>query len=271
MKIDENKRDQGLSRGKDRLVRTTLASFMLGALLCATVQAATPAGYTDEQSGKLPSNGCGTSYQDGIYLPISQVKHNYVLLLIFDSPYHGITAGEDLFEADDPTPINGVTKPETLSCMPDPDAVDALNRSKPGAKTVKAPKLAMPSWGMVVLGGCPSDCTGPGIFSTLVAEEVKTNAGSVTIDRKISKDPDPLVDMKKGTNWGIMFAGNDDAPIPAGRDTPVPPGVMVWQIRVKDALHAGRILKYLCENRGLIGKPGYVGHVMIGYKPATEN
>src|SRR5580658_8272044 len=149
MKIDKNQSDQGAFRRKYRLAGVILSGSMLGAGICATVQAAAPAGYEDDTSGKVPSSGCGVSYKDGIYLPTSQVKHNYVLLLIFDSPDDGINAGEDLFQADDPTSTNGLP---TLSCMPDPDAVDASNRPKLAANRTRA--AGMPTWGMIVLGGC---------------------------------------------------------------------------------------------------------------------
>jgi hypothetical protein len=261
MKIDKIKSGHGASRCKCRLTGMLLSGLLLGAGVCANAQAAPP-GYTDDQSGKPTSNGCKTDYQDGIYLPMSQVKHNYVLLLIFDSPVDGIKAGQDLFRADAPTSANGTPVPESLSCMPDPDAIEALNRSKPGAQTANASQAkVMPKWGMVILGGCPSDCTGPGLYSTIATKEFKKGGGNVTVDRKISKDPDPLMDMNPGTHWGLMFAADDDWQAP---------GVMVWQIRAKDALHAGRIMKYLCETKALTDKKGYIGHLMIGYKPASE-
>ena len=238
---------------KYRLAATLLSGFIAGgAAGCSNAHAAPP-GYVSDQTGKLPSTGCGkTNYQDGIYLPISQVKHNYVLLLIFDSPIDGINAGHDLFNADIPTSVNGVSDLETLSCMPDPDAIEALNRDQSGAQVSGAPQTkVMPKWGMVVLGGCPSDCTGPNLYTSLAAQEFETKKGKITVNRKLSKDPDPLVDMDNGINWGLMFAGGDDWKAP---------GVMVWQIRVKDAQHAARIMKYLCETQSLTDKKAYIGH-----------
>ncbi len=260
MRIGIGSRCEALRR--NHLLRgVLLAGLILGAGVCAKAQALPP-GYKNDESGFPPSSGCGTTtFQDGIYQPISQVKHSYVLLLIFSNPKNGLAAGQALFHADAPS-SSGTSAPPTLSCMPDPDAIDALNRTKPGTQTTSSSRASpMPTWGLVVQGGCPSDCTGPGLQSTQHAVKPIKGKTATVLDRKNNKDPDPLIDLDNSPNWGIMFAGDDDASAP---------GALVWQIRVKDALHAGRILKYLAA-QGLTGYSGYVGHIMIGYKPANDD
>jgi hypothetical protein len=103
-------------------------------------------------------------------------------------------------------------------------------------------KLASTGKGITVQGDCPTDCT---LHNPLYSK------------LKVDQDrPDPLGD--EGTNWGI-FSG----PMWDKKNA----NIAVWQIRVTDAHHAHQILDELDRHSELSHRPGFLGHLLIGYRP----
>ncbi|HTY48736.1 MAG TPA: hypothetical protein VMB48_03480 [Steroidobacteraceae bacterium] len=113
-------------------------------------------------------------------------------------------------------------------CWPDPDPQ--------GTKAAAA---------LMVQGSCPTDCWGPGI-------------------RRLGMTGDPLWELSKNANWGIFLADPDGTMEVGSQDDNTI--IKVWQIRVRDANHAGKVLQNLIA-RGLLSAKGYKGQMMIGYKP----
>jgi hypothetical protein len=99
--------------------------------------------------------------------------------------------------------------------------------------------------GIVVEGDCPTDCTSP-----------KTPPSVATL----VENPDPL--YNSGFNWGIFNVpkyGTKNA------------NIAVWQIHVKNVVHARKILDGLEDGNGLSDMAGYLGHLVIGYRPMPDN
>jgi hypothetical protein len=223
-----------------------------------------PTNYEYDVFSQWPSTNCatstdstGTKHQQYLVVPRAQSSDNrYVLLLAFDTPDHSDNAGQKLFSADPRDP----TRQITAGCFPDPDM---------GKITSKVVDTANP---FVLLvqggrGGCPDDCTSQLPDGTFA---FRRNSGAQ------SPDPDPL--SKTGMYWGTFFGNSDPRP---GCDTDTKPtsssgttychdsAVRFWQIRVRNVAHAQDILATL-QGMGLtVGGttyPGYVGHLVIGYR-----
>jgi hypothetical protein len=73
---------------------------------------------------------------------------------------------------------------------------------------------------------------------------------------------DPLKALGDQIHWGIFFAE------PNGQNSS---DVRVWQIRVKGGKHAQEILDQLEKTNGLSHMTGYVGHLLIGYRPCLKD
>jgi hypothetical protein len=223
---------------------------MLGIALTASVllaggskAASTPAPpykYEVEDDVLTMSNGC-QKFQGGVVVPVSTVlPHKYILLLVFDSESHATTAGTALFNV-------GATEFLTsFGCMVDP----AMTRAG----------VPIPSQGLKVKGGCPTDCLTPGM---------QVRALNST-PRALNASPDPLSDIQPAQgaggkttkmHWGIFFGD------PEHQDKS---NIRVWQIRVANASHAQQILKAMDADLSNQSKvPGYMGNLLIGYRPVV--
>jgi hypothetical protein len=190
--------------------------------------------------GMEASKDCrDTNKFKSVYLPdpMPSTGHVYVLLLIFNSDAEAGAAGPILFHANAPD-----ENPKTWSCVEDPTDRDSVK--------------GIP-YGLVAKGGCPTDCA-------LLASEFQSLYMQRSRKQKLQNDPlDPLEDMPGKPGWAIFSAGDIDA-------TCEHPGARVWQIRAANAVHAAAILAALKE-KGLTTTPGYIGHLVIGYKPAKSS
>jgi hypothetical protein len=232
--------------------------FLAAAMLCGvTAQARAVADMPDEyyadSSGALPSAWCAKNYPSHLVLPRSRVRHTYLLLLVFSNKQDSQAAGQSLFHAD-PAPAAPM-----MSCTDDPD-----HATTDPATTAHAAAAAPWQWALIVKGGCPTDCTNnaaPGVISLDKTHKKIAPVGPVT-----AVDPDPLLTVSHHQHWGIFAIGS------------FPASEQVWQIQVKDAVHASNILAAL-EKKGLAlpvagsgnkvasGMAGYLGHMLIGYQP----
>ncbi len=153
-------------------------------------------------------------------LPASD--NRYVLLLFFSSDPAYQSGIEQL--------LGSATQP---GCITDPDP-------DPAAKSVH---------GILVQGGCPTDCVHP----------PKVRAKYVP--------GDPLSNLSPKAGWGIFFADPTAAVEVADKDTTTT--FKVWKILARDSCHAGKILKSLVNDPSNVFTPGggYLGQIMIGYTP----
>jgi hypothetical protein len=164
------------------------------------------------------------------------LPHEYILLFVFDNDADSENAGKIVFHADPKT--NGSLR-TTVGCIADPDPTTDVSGN------------ALKGWGMEVKGGCPTDCTGPHLLDLITGLSNK--------NPNIAPASDPLTQLGSGNvHWGIFLAPLDNGATSA---------VKVWQVRAKDALHAGRILSSL---NNLSGVQGYLGHLLIGHRPIID-
>jgi hypothetical protein len=218
--------------------RPLVLAMMLCGVSAGTVAGAkTPTQYHDV-GGLPPSPDCTKKFGDNIYLPTPTSKrgHAYVLLLIFKNEETANTAGHKLFYAPEhPDPNN-----PTWSCVEDSDYAQSVY-----GESVK-------TWGLVAKGGCPTDCAAidQGMLNALYAVQSARAREPQTGDR----EKDPLGYMKGCPHWAILSTEADN-----------PMEAHVWQIRAADAVHAKAIFASLHDR--LVATDGYMGHVVIGYRP----
>jgi hypothetical protein len=195
-----------------------------------------PKQYYQDDDSMSPSAACKTLFPGGLGVPTSTVlPHEYVLLFVFDNDTDSEIAGKNVFHAD--PKIAGSLR-NTVGCIADPDpATDTSGK-------------VLNNWGIEVKGGCPTDCTGPHLFN-LTKDLSHKNP-------KVTPVPDPLKELSGNIHWGIFL-------LPLDNDATS--DVKVWQVRAKDALHAGRILSSLGN---LNGMKGYLGHLLIGHRPIID-
>jgi hypothetical protein len=220
------------------LALTVLAAMLIGGMSQASAQntGTMPPGYYSDDTAMSPSKRCQDMFPGGLGVPKTTVKHTYVVLFVFDNTADSESAGQALFYAD-PPPKDPTTPRTTVGCVADPDPLTGANG-----------KL----WGIEVKGGCPTDCTGPGLFTAITA-----------LLKKDSKNPpvdDPLNLIGGNTHWGI-FSAPLDGGAPAS-------DVRVWQVQTKNAVHAARILNGLAAKLGKT--KGYMGHLLIGHRPLLD-
>jgi hypothetical protein len=217
----------------------TLSLALLAAILIgqqASAQATVPKDYYQDGDSNSPSAACKIRFPGGLGVPSSLVvPHEYVLLFVFDNDTDSEDAGQKVFHAD--PKVNGSPR-TTVGCVADPDP------------TTDASGNALKGWGIEVKGGCPTDCTGPHLLSLFTGLSNKTP--NVTID------PDPLKDLGANIQWGIFLLPSNNGATNK---------VKVWQVRVKDATHADRILSNL---NNFTSSTGYLGHLLIGHRPIID-
>jgi hypothetical protein len=216
-----------------------LAAILIGQQASSQGAVKVPREYYQDDDSKLPSTVCNAMYPSpgGLGVPSSTVlPHEYILLFVFDNDPDSENAGKLVFHADPKT--NGSLR-TTVGCIADPDP------------TTDASGNALKGWGIEVKGGCPTDCTGPHLLDLITGLSNK--------NPKVSPSADPLTQIGNGSmHWGIFLAPLDNSESSA---------VKVWQVRAKDALHAGRILSSL---NNLSGMKGYLGHLLIGHRPIID-
>jgi len=215
------------------MVGIALTAALLVSESKAAPSTAPPYTYEVEPDNLNKSIGC-QKFSDGIVVPVSNVKPNhYVLLLVFDNQDDAAAAGKALFNVD-------LTEFQTtFGCMVDPAMSSPVGLSSP------TPGIKV---GIKVQGGCPTDCVGPGLEKA----------------RILYSGPDPLKDVPPAAgpdgpvkmHWGIFFGDQEHT-----GNSPV----RVWQIRVANAEHAKLILQTMAP--GLSKAPGYMGNLLIGYRP----
>ena len=185
-----------------------------------------------------PSDGCKGAESPPI---TAGVANRYVLLLFFEVSER--TAVDKVFGTVPPTNQN--PQGQMDGCWRDPKDQYLLR----------------------VQGGCPTDCTKDHLKEEKAADNLKPG-------RQHSAEPvgDPLTMLDKNYVWGLFFAD------PAGAENPPrdqSTNFVVWQIFVADSLQAGRVLNNLYSannSKSLFVRGGaYVGHLLIGYKPAAAN
>lgn len=233
------KKPAGTTQIHWKLGLALLAAMLIGQQAWAQGAVNVPREYYQDEDSKLPSAVCSKMYPSpgGIGVPSSKVlPHEYILLFVFDNDSDSENAGKIVFHADPKT--NGSLR-TTVGCIADPDP------------TTNASGNALKGWGIEVKGGCPTDCTGPHLLDLIT--------GLSTKQPRVTPSSDPLTELGDGNvHWGIFLAPLDNGATSA---------VKVWQVRAKDALHAGRILSSLSK---LNGMTGYLGHLLIGHRPIID-
>ncbi|GEM_PF-4685523 len=231
MNIREKRSAAGHIRWKLSLA---LLAALIGQQAGAQSTSGMPTEYYQDKDPVPPSAACKALFPSGLGVPMSTVlPHEYVLLFVFDNDTDSEAAGKMIFHAD---PKTAGSLRNSVGCIADPDPATAAS-----GKTLNG-------WGIEIKGGCPTDCTGPHL-STLIKGLER---------QKFPQDPDPLQEFGGIIQWGIFLAPLDSSATSA---------VKVWQVRVKDATHAARILTSL---NNLSGMTGYLGHLLIGHRPIID-
>jgi hypothetical protein len=181
--------------------------------------------------------------------PVSRkVANQYVLLLFFNTSVSGEV--DAVFHTQPSMSPTGQTQPRYDGCWTDPGVA--------AANVAAAPVV------LRVQGGCPTDCVKPSAAGQTVKS--KSNKSSAVLPRS-SYPGDPLSNLDPTYMWGLFFAD------PAGGDNASNDDktkFAVWQIFVQDSLQAGRVINDLYTNtasKALFSSSGYLGHIMIGFKP----
>jgi hypothetical protein len=232
------KKAAGETRTHWKIGSALLSAMLIGQQACAQGTSNLPKEYYQDADSNSPSAACHTLFPGGLGVPVTTVPpHEYILLFVFDNDPDSEGAGKTVFHAD---PKNSPDSPrKTVGCLADPDP------------TTDAKGTALKGWGIEVKGGCPTDCTGPHLFDLI--------KGLANKKSQTPQDADPLTQVGDGSkHWGIFLA-------PSG--TGETSAVKVWQVRVKDANHARRVLNSLS---GLNGMNGYLGHMLIGHRPIID-
>jgi len=208
-----------------------LAACIWGLMTGCCAHADIPTGYFDDGENLQLSEICKSHYQK-LVLPESRLTNTQHQYVLLLT-FDNVAHSQ--FAGKKLFGADADPNAKTAACLQDPDM----------PVTTKAGELG---YGLKIKGGCPSDCVEPAL---------EGQKRSRKLDDSLA---DPMTQYTGNTHWGLYFVDGNE----------LESSVRVWQIRVKDGKHAKELYNIL-TNAGLLQMPGYLGHLLVGYRPKPRD